>query len=321
MYLLSVIIPIYNAEPWLDECLSSLLTSVAGSGSCVEYILVNDGSTDNSGLICDRYAAAYSNFHVIHQPNGGVSSARNTGISAATGTYFAWIDPDDYVAPEWFPEIRAAIQKDAPDIILMDSMRFGLGADQPEIYGRPGGVVDFDTFYTDILRDIRIRSGLPNKVMKAKLFRDISFDPELSILEDFAAMPRILQSVRSIYYIPKCLYHYRQHESSLLHHDSAELAFRSVEIAVRRMENTEIKYRRAAVIAAVWQAFSFLRTDSLSEKTPDSDSRCRLCRRFIRKNLLTVLLDEELSPTVKGKILLSTMQLYPFLLKLFSKFR
>ncbi len=319
MYLLSVIIPIYNAEPWLEECISSLLSSVSGYSPYVEFILVNDGSTDNSGLICDQYAANHPNFQVIHKPNGGVSSARNAGISAATGTYFAWIDPDDFVAPEWFPVIWDTVQKYAPDIILMDSIKFGFGTQQSEIYGRPGGFVDFDTFYTDIIRDIRIRNGLPNKVMKANLFRDVFFDINLSILEDFAAMPQILQSANTVYYIPKCLYYYRQHQSSLLHHTSTELAFRSVEIAIHRMENTAEKYRHAAITAAVWQAFSFLRTDAMTSKFLVSNSRRRLCRQFIRRHLRTILLDEELSASIKCKILLSSLCVYPLLLNLFSK--
>lgn len=319
MYLLSVIIPIYNAEAWLEKCISSLLSSISSDFSSVELILVNDGSTDCSGLICDRYADGHSNFRVIHKPNGGVSSARNAGISAATGTYFAWVDPDDYVAPEWFSAIRDVIHQYEPDIILTDSIKFGLGAQQPEVYGRQGGFVDFDTFYTDVLRDIRIRSGLPNKIMKARLFQGVSFDTELTILEDFAAIPHILQSANTVYYIPKCLYYYRQHKSSLLHHSSAQLAFNSVEIAVRRLEATPKEYQAAAITAAVWQAFTFLRTDALTAKPFAPNQQYRFCCTFIRRHILTLLREKELSILIKCKIFLSTLHIYPILLQFFTK--
>ena len=249
MILLSVIIPIYNAEPWLEQCISSLLDSVAGASSLVEYILINDGSTDNSGVICDRYASVFSNFHVVHKQNGGIASARNAGIAIASGQYYAWVDPDDTVSPDWFSSIADTIQTHAPDILVMDMLRFGLGTDQPEVYGRPGGWIDPELFYTDILRDIRMRSGLPNKVMRSGLFSGVQFDTLLTILEDFDVMPQILRSAQKIFYIPRCLYHYRQHEKSLLHHFSPDLAFHSVEIALRRMAKTEKKYRRAAAMA------------------------------------------------------------------------
>ena len=319
MYLLSVIIPIYNAEPWLEECISSLLSSAAESAADIQFVLVNDGSTDSSGMICDRYAAAYPNFLVIHQPNGGVSSARNAGLIAATGAYFAWVDPDDYVSPEWFPAIREVLVNHAPDVILIDSVKFGLGAEQPEIYGRPAGFVEFDTFYSDVLRDIRIRNGLPNKIMKAGLFRDVTFDTGLTILEDFAALPEILRSANTVYYIPQCLYHYRQHPSSLLHHTSTELAYRSVEVAIRRMEAMDHNYRKPAATAAVWQAFSFLRTAARNEKSISVGRRRRMCRCFIRRNLWSVFRDQELSASIKCKILLSTLHTYPLVVKLLSR--
>jgi glycosyltransferase involved in cell wall biosynthesis len=256
---------------------------------------------------------------VIHQPNGGVSSARNAGIFAATGAYFAWVDPDDYVSPEWFPAIREVLVNHAPDVILIDSVKFGLGAEQPEIYGRPAGFVEFDTFYSDVLRDIRIRNGLPNKIMKAELFRDVTFDTRLTILEDFAALPEILRSANTVFYIPKCLYYYRQHPSSLLHHASAELAFRSVEVAIHRMEAMDNNYRKPAATAAVWQAFSFLRTAALTGKSFSVSGRRRMCRRFIRRNLWPVLQDEELSVSIKCKILLSTLGAFPLIVKLMSR--
>lgn len=96
---LSIIVPVYNAERWLRRCVDSLLNQNLPRED-YEIILVNDGSADGSALICDEYAAAYSGLvRVIHQPNGGVSMARNAGLDTAVGEYVMFVDSDDYIEP------------------------------------------------------------------------------------------------------------------------------------------------------------------------------------------------------------------------------
>ena len=92
---ISFIVPVYNVERYLPQCLDSILEQ---AGELCETILVDDGATDSSGAICDRYQAQYPNVTVIHKANGGLSSARNAGFEAATGTYVCFVDSDDYIA-------------------------------------------------------------------------------------------------------------------------------------------------------------------------------------------------------------------------------
>ena len=96
MVKVSIIIPVYNVEPYLKQCLDSVYFQ---QSQAFEIILVDDGSTDNSGKICDLYAETHSNTSVIHQENGGLSDARNTGIRIAQGEYIYFIDSDDWLAP------------------------------------------------------------------------------------------------------------------------------------------------------------------------------------------------------------------------------
>lgn len=101
---ISVIVPVYNVEKYLARCVDSILAQTYGN---LEIILVNDGSKDASGVICDDYAAADSRIRVIHKENGGLSSARNAGIDAAVGEYLAFVDSDDWIEPqtyEWMME-------------------------------------------------------------------------------------------------------------------------------------------------------------------------------------------------------------------------
>ena len=101
--LLSIIIPVYNVSPYIGECLDSLQAQTFRD---FEALLVDDGSTDGSGLICDRYAAADSRFKVIRKTNGGVSSARNAALDKCTGKYLTMLDPDDSVSPDTYENVR-----------------------------------------------------------------------------------------------------------------------------------------------------------------------------------------------------------------------
>ena len=94
MELISVIVPVYNVESYLEKCIESIQNQ---SYKSLEIILVNDGSTDSSGDICDKYAAHDKRIKVIHKKNGGLSSARNAGLEVANGDYIAFVDSDDYI--------------------------------------------------------------------------------------------------------------------------------------------------------------------------------------------------------------------------------
>jgi len=119
---LSIIVPIYNVESYLRKCIDSLLNQDIGN---YEIILVDDGSTDNSGAICDEYASAsLSSFHhsiipirVIHQDNAGLSAARNSGIEVAQGEYIMFVDSDDYIEPNVLGGLLAHVERDNLDVL------------------------------------------------------------------------------------------------------------------------------------------------------------------------------------------------------------
>ena len=111
--LISVIVPVYNIEAYLRKCIDSIL---AQTYTNLEIILVDDGSTDNSGEICNEYAAKDARIRVIHKGNGGLSSARNTGIDIATGKYIGFVDSDDYLAPDMYEKLLGAIVNNHADI-------------------------------------------------------------------------------------------------------------------------------------------------------------------------------------------------------------
>lgn len=112
---LSIVVPVYNAEGTLERCFNSILQQ---SYSDWELIVIDDGSTDKSGLLCDRYAREDSRIIVIHQKNKGVSSARNAGINVAGGTYLMFIDSDDEIMPSFFDNFIEIVEQDKSDVVI-----------------------------------------------------------------------------------------------------------------------------------------------------------------------------------------------------------
>ena len=112
--LLTVVIPVYNVEKYLKRCIESILIQ---EWKNYDILLVDDGSTDNSPQICDDYAKAYDFISVIHKKNGGLSAARNTGISHAEGEYVYFLDSDDWIEPNTFSDLAEVIESDQYDII------------------------------------------------------------------------------------------------------------------------------------------------------------------------------------------------------------
>lgn len=119
--LISVIIPVYNVEEYLRECVDSVLCQTYGN---FEIILVDDGSTDSSGEICDEYLEKDERVTVIHQKNGGLSAARNTGLSEANGDYLYFLDSDDYISENAFETLLETAQRDNSDIVFFDAISF-----------------------------------------------------------------------------------------------------------------------------------------------------------------------------------------------------
>lgn len=122
--LVSVIVPVYNVREYLNECIDSIISQTYTQ---TEIILIDDGSTDDSGKICDDYADKDSRIKVIHKENGGLSEARNTGIKNATGKYIYFIDSDDYILPDTLKELTDIAEAEDADIVFFDAKSFEEG--------------------------------------------------------------------------------------------------------------------------------------------------------------------------------------------------
>ena len=126
---ISVIVPIYNVEPYLSQCLDSIISQTLAD---IEIICVNDGSTDNSLQILQKYAAQDNRIKIINQPNQGLSAARNSGIDVATGEFIGFVDSDDYIAPDFYETLYTVAKKYKANIAASNIIKFN--QKQPVFY-------------------------------------------------------------------------------------------------------------------------------------------------------------------------------------------
>lgn len=205
MPLISIIIPAYNIENYIAKCLDSLLNQTYKN---IEIIVIDDGSSDNTGKIVDNYAYKYEYIKVIHKKNAGVSAARNTGIEVANGDYIGFVDGDDTVDEEMFEVlIENAIKYDADISHCGYKMVFPSRIDY---YYNTGILVEQDNELglRDLIIGQRVEPGLVNKLYKKELFKTVRMNEEIKINEDLLANYYLFkQSQKSVFY-DKCMYSY-----------------------------------------------------------------------------------------------------------------
>ena len=214
--LISIIVPVYNAEKYLDQCLDSLTKQ---SYKNIEIILINDGSLDLSPAICDRWAEIDSRVKVIHTRNYGVSHARNEGLKVIKGAYVGFVDADDWVETDTYECLLNELIKRKADVS-------GGGYVREEV----GGPVNFFCLEaskafarTDILKNIysydkhKILSWeLCDKLFKREVIGDFRFNESVATGEDMLFFWTIMKHVNVFAYAPLSKYHYRMHEESVM---------------------------------------------------------------------------------------------------------
>ena len=216
--LISVIVPVYNAEKFVDRAIQSVLCQMDGS---IELILVNDGSTDSSGAICDAYTDSNEKVHVVHKENGGTSSAKNMGIQIAAGRYISFMDSDDYLEPTTYSEIREVILRHEPDCIDFGWRYVSNGVPMsPAFHKLPKNtLLGEDALMERILPPLLNLRKDPdhfifdfcwNKVFRADIIREhgVLFDVDKRVWEDRTFLLRCLRYSKSYYAMDRCFYNY-----------------------------------------------------------------------------------------------------------------
>lgn len=200
----SVIVPAYNAAGTLGRCVDSLRGQ---SLDDIEIILVDDGSTDATPRLCDQYAAADSRIRVIHQPNGGVASARNAGLDAARGRYVIHCDADDWVAPDIYKQLYDLALSTQAQLVGCDFISEYRGLSK--VRRQSPSALTPDALIADIIAE-RVYGSVWNKLIDRRAIVDsgLRFDTRLRVYEDQCFLCLLLRSIRSIAHLPQPLYHY-----------------------------------------------------------------------------------------------------------------
>ena len=185
--LVSIVVPVYNGERYIDDCMKRLLEQTYAP---LEILLVDDGSGDGSGGICDRYAAAVSHVRVIHQENGGPSRARNTGIAHAQGKYLMFTDVDDLLQADAVEKnVRIAEESDA-DVLMFGFWNYDVANDRKVTRPTKTSLCGSrEEFFRDCLVETvetEVINAPWNKVFRREFLREqnLAFDPQIRIYED-----------------------------------------------------------------------------------------------------------------------------------------
>ena len=209
--LISIVVPIYNVEKYLKKCLNSIINQTYKN---LEIILVDDGSTDDSGKICDEYAKNDKRIKVIHKKNGGLSDARNAGLDICTGDYIGFVDSDDYIELNMYEELLNDCIENNCDCsistIIMEQEN-GKSKIEPKIeISKIGSNIDGHRLI------LLSNPATVNKLYKKELFNNIRF-PKGKLYEDIVTIPYIIDKCKEIYISNKAYYHYLQRNNSIVH--------------------------------------------------------------------------------------------------------
>lgn len=211
-HLVSIIVPVYNVEKYLRKCIDSIINQTFQN---IEIILVNDGSKDSSGQICDDYKLKDRRIIVIHKENGGLSSARNAGLDIAKGDYVMFVDSDDYVEPQFCEvPLKLALKKNVDIVSFGYNKVFDNGQNLNRKTNNPRLIDSSEGIKEIIVKKDIIFSFAWNKLYRLSLFNDVRY-PIGKTYEDQATTYLLFHKAMQIYVADAILYNYVYRKSSI----------------------------------------------------------------------------------------------------------
>jgi len=235
MQKVSIVVPVYNVELYLAQCLESLITQMYDN---IEIVLVDDGSTDSSGCICDEYAAKDKRILVIHQKNAGAANAKNVGLDIATGELITFIDSDDFVDKTWILDMVEELHRTSVDMVeCAFDMVYKNRTDNVKEFLDGNGVFSTEQYLAHYL-DKWTNSLFWNKLFKRSLTEEVRFKRERRCIDDEFYTYKVISNAETISRIDKPLYHYRQRGSSAVRTKKNQLQITddALEVLIERYE-------------------------------------------------------------------------------------
>ncbi len=229
--LISIIVPFYNVEKYASKCIKSVINQTYKN---IEIILIDDGSPDNCGKICDEYAKKDKRIKVIHKKNGGLSDARNTGLKIAKGKYIGFVDSDDYIANDMYEYLYKLIKDNNADISMCsvheffenDTIEIKESNEEEIVYSKEDAI-------KELLLDKKIRSHSWNKLYKKELFSNIEY-PFGKKMEDIAVTYKLFLKSNKIVYGNQIKYFYLQRSNGIMLSKNTNMWIDYYELSIER---------------------------------------------------------------------------------------
>lgn len=307
--LISVILPIYKVENYLKKCIDSVINQTYTK---LEIILVDDGSPDKCGDICNEYSKKDARIKVIHKENGGLSDARNAGIKGATGKYIAFIDPDDYVDSNYIKILYENIISTNSDISICF---FKEVSEDENILNKEtiiNNVTSFnmlETFNNLYVDKYALNTVVAwNKLYKIELWKDIVY-PKGKIHEDEFVIHKLIQKCNKVVYTGAVLYYYVQHKNSITGIGYNEKTFDGFEAIEQRAEfflknGYEDLYEKCLYSLCLSNRMVYISTNNKNLKSKLNKQFKYISRNFIRGNF-----------NYKRKIKILILKCFPIILE------
>lgn len=300
--LISVIVPVYNVEKYIRKCIDSIC---AQTYRRLEIILVDDGSPDGCGAICDEYSDRDDRIRVIHKENGGLSDARNAGIEAATGRYIGFVDSDDYIKPEMYETMLRRMKSENADMIIcgllwVDEQGHILTEKQLPVPDR-----DMVMEGKEALGQLAEKSHAcfitaVNRLYKAELLQEIRF-PVGRLHEDEFVAHYILEKCGKVCFLREPQYYYVQHSGSIMTEsftlkrlDGAEAWLDRAQYALERGMEELVSFSCGQALDIVGEAYR-----KLDRRKPEVSGKIKELRHRIMKFYPRVLISRS---SVRGKL-------------------
>lgn len=304
--MISIIVPIYNSDKYIDRCILSLISQTLTKWEC---ILIDDGSTDESGRICDYWQQKESRIHVIHQKNQGASIARQVGIFTAKRKYISFIDADDIIESDYLERLYTTLTDNKVDIAACDFVKHREGVNVEIDRTQVPRILEYEELHHRFFKyDFW---GFWGKLYKRDVFDDIYF-PKATINEDYVVMAQLFSKYKRMAYVPNPLYHYMMHEGSL---SNQKLSFRMMEEWENKkwvydyyMEDSRkrwLPYAEAQTAETCCKLIAAIVNGGGPKEYGDFKTQMQL---FLRKHILSLLFNKHLITGVKLMILHRVLQ-------------
>lgn len=240
---ISIIVPVYKVEPYLDKCVSSIVNQTYTN---LEIILVNDGSPDNCPAICDAWAEKDSRIRVMHKTNGGLSDARNAGMTVATGELMAFVDSDDWIAPDMYEHLYQRLSEDNSDIAACGVQMVWENKTPSRMLTRDGNcVLNQEEAMQAIIEESWLKQPVWYKLYKTALVRDILF-PKGKYHEDVFWSYQAVGRAQRVSVSDHIGYYYLQRGGSIM----------GERYSLKRLDAVEAKVQRCAYMQERFPALS-----------------------------------------------------------------